>query len=243
LGRIGIDAMNFLQSPLKTVKRAARILAGSDVFIRKQLDCGVLYLGNTGTSWPVCPEALPNQPLVYSFGVGEDVSFDLELIRRFHATVHAFDPTPRSVTWIARQQLPATFHFHPYGIADHDGVCSFLPPENPAHVSHSMIARHSAAPSRELPVKRMQTFLSELKHSRIDLLKMDIEGAEYPVIDDLIACGIVVKQLLVEFHHRWKEIGISKTEAIVRNLNGAGYRIFAISPNGEEYGFLNGDAQ
>ena len=106
-----------------------------------------------------------------------------------------------------------------------------------------MIARHSAALPFELPVKRVQTFLSELKHSRIDLLKMDIEGAEYAVIDDLIACGIVVKQLLVEFHHRWKEIGISKTEGIVRNLNAAGYRIFAISPSGEEYGFLNGDVR
>lgn len=231
--------MNLLQTPLKTVKRAARILAGSDVFIRKQLDCGVLYLGNTGTSWPVCPEALPNQPLVYSFGVGEDVSFDLELIRRFHATVHAFDPTPRSIAWIAGQEVPERFHFHPCGIANHDGVSSFLPPANPAHVSHTMIARHGAAASRELPVKRIQTLLSDLQHARIDLLKMDIEGAEYVVIDDLISSRIVVKQLLVEFHHRWKEVGVARTKKAIRNLNAAGYRIFAVSANGEEYGFLN----
>jgi FkbM family methyltransferase len=234
--------MKLLQAPFKVVKRAARILARSDIYIATQLACGVVYLGNAGTSWPLCPEALPYQPLVYSFGVGEDVSFDLELIRRFDATIHAFDPTPRSVAWIARQQLPPNFHFHPCGIANHEGVCSFLPPENPAHVSHTIIARHSVAPALELPVKRMQTFLSELQHPHIDLLKMDIEGAEYAVIDDLIASRILVKQLLVEFHHRWKEIGISKTKEAVRNLNATGYRIFAVSPNGEEYGFLNPDA-
>ncbi len=229
------------QARYAAAKRLARIIAGKDVYIPKQFDCNVVYLGNAGTSWPVCPEALPEQPLVYSFGVGEDVSFDLELIRRFHARIHAFDPTPRSVAWIAAQQLPANFHFHACGIADKDGVCSFLPPANPAHVSHTMIVRQSAAPSRELSVKRMRTFLSELQHARIDLLKMDIEGAEYDVIQDLIASGIVVKQLLVEFHHRWKEISLSKTKDAIRNLNAAGYQIFAVSPNGEEYGFLNFD--
>jgi FkbM family methyltransferase len=231
--------MKLLQAPFKTAKRAARILAGRDVYVCKQHDCNVVYLGNVGTSWPVCPEALLDQPLVYSFGVGEDVSFDLELIRRFHATIHAFDPTPRSVAWVASQQLPANFHFHPCGIAGYDGTCSFLPPANPAHVSHTMVPRASAGPSCELPVKRMQTFLSELRHARIDLLKMDIEGAEYAVIEDLIASGILVKQLLVEFHHRWKEIGPSKTKQAIRNLNAAGYEIFAVSPSGEEYGFVN----
>lgn len=235
--------MNLLEVPLKGVKRVARILAGSDVYMRKQIDCGVIYLGHAGTSWPVCPEALPERPFVYSFGVGEDVSFDLELIRRFHATVHAFDPTPRSIAWIANQELPEHFHFHPCGIAKHDGVSSFAPPANPAHVSHTMIARRGAAASRELPVKRIQTLLSELRHGRIDLLKMDIEGAEYMVIDDLISSRIIVKQLLVEFHHRWKEVGVSKTKEAVRNLNAAGYRIFAVSPNGEEYGFLHFEAR
>jgi Methyltransferase FkbM domain len=78
-------------------------------------------------------------------------------------------------------------------------------------------------------------------HARIDLLKMDIEGAECDVIQDLIASAIVVKQLLVEFHHRWKEISVSKTKEAIRHLNVAGYLIFAISPNGEGYGFLNFD--
>jgi FkbM family methyltransferase len=230
--------MTLLQAPFRTAKRIARIVAGRDIYVRRQLDCGVVYLGNAGACWPVCPEALPDRPLVYSFGVGEDVSFDLEMIRRFHATVHTFDPTPRSVAWIANQQLPRSFHFHPYGIADRDGACRFLPPANPAHVSHTTVMRKSASPPLELPVKRMRSFLAELQHSRIDLLKMDIEGAEYSVIDDLVGSGIVIRQLLVEFHHRWKEVGLSKTRKAVRKLNAAGYRIFAVSPNGEEYGFL-----
>jgi hypothetical protein len=72
---------------------------------------------------------------------------------------------------------------------------------------------------------------------------MDIEGTEYDVIEDLLASRIFVKQLLVEFHHRWKEISISKTATAIRRLNVMGYRIFAVSPSGEEYGFLHVNAR
>jgi hypothetical protein len=87
--------MKPLASPFNLVKRAARILAGRDAYIHKLLNYTVVYLGNVDTSWPVCPEALLDRRLVYSFGVGQDVSFDLELIRRFRATIHPFDPTHR----------------------------------------------------------------------------------------------------------------------------------------------------
>jgi hypothetical protein len=58
------------------------------------------------------------------------------------------------------------------------------------------------------------------------------------VTADLLTSGIAVKQLLIEFHHRWPEVGIEKTRQAIHSLNQAGYRIFNISPNGEEYSFL-----
>jgi len=33
--------------------------------------------------------------VVYSLGIGEDISFDLALIEKYGARVHAFDPTPK----------------------------------------------------------------------------------------------------------------------------------------------------
>ena len=39
--------------------------------------------------------------------------------------------------------------------------------------------------------------------SRIDILKMDIEGAEYDVIDDIINSPVPIAQVLIEFHHRF----------------------------------------
>lgn len=85
--------------------------------------------------------------------------------------------------------------------------------------------------------------MQSLGHDRIDLLKMDIEGAEYSVLRDFLSSGVRVGQLLVEFHHRWPEVGIEKTKKAIRELNQAGYRIFNVSPTGEEYSFRKLDAQ
>jgi FkbM family methyltransferase len=180
---------------------------------------------------------LSKASVVYSFGVGEDISFDLELIRRFGLQVHAFDPTPRSIEWIGSQTLPKEFEFHPYGVADADGRRKFAPPVNPEYVSHTMLQRKTPWPAIEVPVSRLPTILGSLGHEKIHLLKMDIEGAEYEVLANMFASGIQVDQLLIEFHHRWPEVGVEKTRRALHDLKLSGYRIFHISPSGEEYSF------
>ncbi len=227
-----------LQDTARFAKRAVRAIRRQELWQGAQIKCQRMKLGKEGACWCVCPRDLSASSVVYSIGVGEDVSFDLALIKRFGLQVHAFDPTPRSIEWLQKQIVPPEFVFHTYGVAGFDGNCAFLPPENPAHVSHTMVPRESLRPPIEVPVHRLGTILKMLGHEQIDLLKMDIEGAEYGVLADMLTCGIPVKQLLVEFHHRWPHIGIEKTKQAIHTLNGAGYRIFSVSPSGEEYGFL-----
>lgn len=228
-----------IEDSARQIKRAFHVLRGRDLWQRAQVECHTCSLGNDGARWCVCHEGLEPSSVIYSIGVGEEISFDLELIRRFGARVHAFDPTPRSVEWLAKQSVPAGFVFHPCGVADFDGHAKFLPPINPAHVSHTLVERHTPWPAIEVPVRRLSSLMRELGHVHIDLIKMDIEGAEYAVLKDLLASRIQVRQLLVEFHHRWPEIGVEKTRLAIRDLNSAGYRIFDVSPSGEEYGFLH----
>ena len=227
-----------LQAASRRLKRAVRTLLGRGPLQNVQTFHEKIYLGNDGARWCVCPDGLGPSSVVYSVGVGEEISFDLELIRRFGVCLHAFDPTPRAVAWLAKQSLPGNLFFHPHGVADFDGHAKFLPPANPTHVSHTLVERQTPWPAIEVPVRRLSSIMKELGHDRIDLLKMDIEGAEYAVLKDILASAIPVHQLLVEFHHRWPEIGAEKTRQAIRDLNSAGYRIFDVSPSGEEYGFL-----
>jgi len=176
--------------------------------------------------------------IVYSFGIGRDVSFDLSLIDTFGMTVHGFDPTPRSRQWVTHQDLPSRFVFHDVGVADSDGVARFFPPESPEHSSYSLCNNPAGDEGLEAPVRRLTTIAAELGHTHIDLLKMDIEGAEYEVLEDLGRTGFPVHQLLVEFHGRYFPEGDRKTDEAIRLLRAAGFRLFHVASNKLDHSFL-----
>jgi len=145
-----------------------------------------------------------------------------------------------AVQWVTSQHLPKKFHFYQYAALEHDGAVTMYPPDDPTWVSYTISANEydTAARAITAPGRRLSSIMRELGHSHIDILKMDIEGAEYSVISNLIESGIEVSQLLVEFHHRFKDIGIEKTQNAIKLLNKYGYKIFDISSRGEELSFL-----
>lgn len=188
-------------------------------------------IGTEYGGWVVEKDGWKPNMVIYSVGVGEDISFDLGIIERYNQQVHAFDPTPKSIDWIAVQTIPQEFHFHPYGLLDRVGDLIFHPPKNPAHVSMSVRqAPDEKTEEVRLPVKDIRTIMNDLGHDHVDLIKMDIEGSEYAVIDDMLANGIKPTYLLIEFHHGLYGISTSETRQAMKKLRAAGYGVFAISP-------------
>jgi FkbM family methyltransferase len=222
--------------------RGRKVLLGRDFYQRRQIQRKRMKFGNRFAEWTFCPDALNQDSVIYSFGVGSDISWDLQLMERFNLHIHAFDPSPGSVAWIKEQDLPDEFHFYPHGLAASDGKNSFSEPSEPG--IHSLFATNSEVQTSKglkqhvLPVHRLGSIMKNLGHSKIDILKMDIEGAEYEVIDDIIALHEPVSQVLVEFHHRFPHIGTKRTRQAISKLNRAGYRIFHVSASGEEFSFM-----
>lgn len=206
-----------------------------------QHKCHVDFVGSDYCGYGICPTALSSEPTVYSFGIGEDVSFDLGMIERYHARVYAFDPTSKSIAWVKAQSLPAGFQWFDYGIGHRDGEATFYPPENTAHVSYSVLQKQEVqGMGVTLPVKRLNTITHTLGHATIDVLKMDIEASEYDVIPDILnSPEIRIKQILVEFHHRFPEVGVEMTQKAIDQLNKHGFRLFWVSANGENYAFIH----
>lgn len=226
---------------LERLKREVSVWLGRDLRIRRDVSAPVEVHGSEYGGAAICPRDLGPGSLVYSLGIGEDVSFDLSLIRAHGVTVHAFDPTPRCVEWIARQNLPETFHFHPWAIADRDGTLALFPPADPDHVSHTVVpGEHTSRKAVDVPARRLRSVAEELGHSRIDLLKIDIEGGEYEVLADWLEDPRrpEVAQVVVEFHHRFSGIPLARTRRALEALRDAGYRVFAVSPRGHEVSLL-----
>ncbi len=234
-----------MKNLLRKSRRVAMSIIGQDVYSSVELRCPKEYLGTQYGGWSICPSQISDKSIVYSFGVGEDISFDLSLIEKFGVNVYAFDPTPTAIDWIKSQQLPKNFKFFEYGIADYDGVAEFSCPPTPNLRDAYSILNRPGANCVQVKVYRLNTIMEMLGHQKIDILKMDIEGAEYAVIDDVISSDIEVQQLLLEFHHRWKEfqqgfrnIGVPKTKRAITSLREKGFKIFDISLTGDEYSFF-----
>jgi FkbM family methyltransferase len=206
---------------------------------RPEVTRTVQRVGTEYGGYAVDPSNLRADSVVYSLGVGKDISWDLALIENCGVTIDGFDPTPAVKEWLQRQSVPSRFRFHEFGIADFDGDAAFHIPRRSEFISHSLLADRNY--SREViraPVMRLRSAMRLLGHDRIDILKMDIEGAEYSVLEDICRERIPVDQLLIEFHHRLSSIGISSTRRALSLLHDVGMKICYVCPRMEVFTFV-----
>lgn len=194
------------------------------------------WYGNGYGGFYVDPTLVPDQAIVYSFGIGEDISFDKAIISNHGCKVYGFDPTPKSINYVKNNETPESFYFHPYGIGERTEMVTFHLPKNKDHVSgsvydHKLVDEHNSV---EVLLKEFNEIVSEMGHDHIDVLKMDIEGSEYVVMEGILKSGIPIKQILVETHERFFEDGKEKGKKFFKQLHDHGYRIFAISDTYQE---------
>jgi FkbM family methyltransferase len=245
--RIGPAIRNLLSSSptlhrsVRQVRRIARLVTGRDRLYRYDIRPRKQQLGTVYGGWMIIPELLNASSVVCSFGVGNDISFDLAMIQQFGATVHGFDPSPDAIRFVASQiDLPSRYHFHPYGLGSIDGDAEFFRPAKGAMYSLKAAAEQSDASRVSLPVKRLATILDALDIGFIGVLKMDIEGAEYAQIDSIVENAGSIGQLLIEFHHRIGVAPLKETVNSVNRLRAAGFQLFHVSGTSSEFSFYRG---
>jgi FkbM family methyltransferase len=185
------------------------------------------WIGNEYSGWPLPDETLSRESICYLAGLGEDASFDLELIDRFGCEVHAFDPVPEAVRYgTAVQSREPRFHFHPFGLWSEDASLVFHDNPIEGFVSRSATDLHEINGGLELPVKGLAGLSQTLGHDRIDLLKLSVEGSEYRLIDVLINERLEVGTVLIEFA---QPAPLSRVCDAVDRLEAGGWRLVEIS--------------
>jgi FkbM family methyltransferase len=183
-------------------RRAAYRGFGRDCYsgLRVTRPPGLERIGTVYGGWVIPVHLLARDSICYCAGVGEDISFDVGLMDRFGCDVHAFDPTPRAIQFVERHggTLPR-FHFHPYGLWNEDAVLKFYAPADPTHVSHSILNLQKTDQYFEAPCRRLSGVMKDNGHAHLDLLKLDIEGAEYKVLESLIEDRLDVGVICIEY--------------------------------------------
>ena len=153
--------------------------------------------------------------IVYSYGIRDDVSFELDLIARTGCEVHAFDPSIGALPDAVPDELVRTgaFTWHKQALSSVTGsVDTFM---NAESLLDTMV---------------------RLGHAKLTLLKVDIEGSEWGVFSSLFSNAragvgkplrLLTDQLLIELHYR----DVDSAFEFFEGMESEGFRIFSRETN------------
>jgi len=205
-------------------------------------------LGTEYGGW-IVPVDLFNEHFVcYLAGAGQDISFDTAVAKKFHCEVFIFDPTPgaklhfdkvmnaaaegRSTADIDNVQYELDkyivnhLHYSDVGLWHVKDVLKFFQPKDDAHISHSITNLQKTEKFIEVQVDTLPNIMRANGHSRLDILKLDIEGAEFNVIDSILENNIDIRILCVEFHLQ-KDGGLDLIQSTIKKLEANHFAVIA----------------
>lgn len=226
--------------PFKYFLRKFKYYLDGRVLINPEISISKRWYGNNYGGFYLHTEEINAQSIVYSLGIGMDVSFDMDLIASFKCNVYGFDPTPKSIQWVKENINESKFIMSEFGISNSSKKKKFYLPKNQDNISGSLfpIDTVNKGDAIMLEFKTLQEVMQNNNHNHLDILKIDIEGAEYEVLNQIINQSISINQIVVEFHPHLIRNGRRKTLEILNLLKQNGYRCFAISNSYLEYSFL-----
>ena len=224
-------------------------------------------IGSAYGSWTIPGGVLTDRSICYLAGAGEDISFDTGIVERYRCEVIVLDPTPRARahfdqvlraarygTRIAINNSTDEFYrlsplhaekmtFLDIGLWDKEDNLRFYSPKDPAQVSHSALNLQKTTDFFTAHVERLSHLMERLGHASIDLFKIDIEGAEYKVLDSLLEDRIPVRILCVEFdeaHNPLDRKSSARIRSSVTRLLQAGY-VVVHATDDHNYTFVKND--
>lgn len=175
---------------------------------KKDYECQWRVL-NKQPRWP------PENCIVYSFGSSWDFEFELA-ISRLGCEVHTFDPTmPSFITSKSDVKLLdlTKVHFHNIGLGD------------------SNVEKNKWG----WKVQTVDMIMKSLGHSRLEILKIDIEKSEWPVLDHLFFNSDLLKtdtvrQIVLETHYK-KSMDFNVVRHRMKQFEKFGFYLWARDDN------------
>ncbi len=119
------------------------------------------------------------------------------------ARILAFEPDPRTFAVLNRnigQNHLTDVTTHNCALWDENGEIKFFVDETaPGSLMMSTDSSRLYSTSIDVPGRRLSDFI----HGPVDLLKLDVEGAEHRILCDLVRSGKIhcIRRMVIEYHH------------------------------------------
>jgi FkbM family methyltransferase len=188
----------------------------------------IVELGTAYGGWQIPDGILGRDAICYSVGAGGDVSFDLELIGRYGALVRSFDPVEK----YEREALAAAageprFSFVRAAVTSRDGPIRMQVHHQAQSGSLSAAGLYDTSSWVQVSGRTIRSLMRELGDDQIDLLKLDVEGAEYELLPQLDLRALGVRIFATQLHHTGSVGDARKLVDLVRSQ---GFRLVAERP-------------
>jgi len=175
------------------------------------------------------------ESIIVDVGCGFEADFSRHMIEKFGVTAYGIDPTEKHRQPLRQLQSSSggKFIYLQNAVSSKSGELLFYEIAN--RESGSLLAEHvnfmqDETISYMVKSITLKEIPDKIDHVQIDLIKLDIEGAEYDLFshiknEDLAA----YKQIYIEFHHNSiKDKSIADTRRIVTSLCTLGFKSFTL---------------
>lgn len=178
-------------------------------------------------------DRLNSQSTIIDVGCGFEAEFSVTLINKHNLKAFAVDPTHKHAPYLKKieEKYPSNFVHLQYALSAENGSTVFYEAENCE--SGSLLNSHQnvlndTITEYDVTLIDLPELLKITGLQKVDLLKIDIEGAEYTLLNDKnIEALNSVEQLFVEFHHiSVKNYSKKDTLKIVKQIENAGFNSF-----------------
>lgn len=169
-----------------------------------------------------------SKPVIYSFGVGNDVSFDVEAADLFGVRVYMYDPTPNVALFMKDLEGDDRLAFKNEGIYSRDAQVKLYTSEKV--LNSSLYPIHGKDTHEIVRCRTLGDFMAENGHDGIDILKMDVEGVADDVLEQIMdETEIRPRQIVTEFEIKGIENPLTylpRILAVTQKLQDNGYMVF-----------------
>ena len=178
---------------------------------------------------------LSTESVVIDAGCSYEADLSVCLMRRHGVRAYGVDPTRKhgDALRALEEKSGSRFVHVPCAIAAADGVLTFH--ESRVNESGSLLADHvnvlnDEITSYDVEALTLPSLVKRLALNSVDLLKLDLEGAEYEILERATPDQLFpFRQVFVEFHHHAvSHYSERDTQRIASLICGFGFRAFSL---------------
>lgn len=170
--------------------------------------------------------------VVIDAGCGHEAEFSRHLIEKYGLQAFGVDPTRKHTPFlkILEDTTKGKFRCLPLAVTPINGFITFH--ESRQNESGSILSSHTNMQNDDTITYSVESvnlkgLVQRIGATPVDFLKLDLEGAEYELLNEIGDEDInAFKQIFIEFHHHCTNHTARETKLLVRNICNKGFKVF-----------------